>query len=164
MDEYRIRVYKYNIHLFLYKYCADSQPYKIKAGRSAILPGLKYSLLTLFLGFWGIFGGRKSIECIGINFSGGLDYTKEITELDYDKQTIYIYNNLPRNTLAKIKIEDVEILVELQNEYLSIDDKTDTLENKDYIRTRLKKIGVTNIDSKDLDSFFAAFENANRID
>ena len=160
MENFTLRIYKYNINLPFYKYSSDSKPHKVKVGKSTVLPGLKYSLVTILLGFIGHTGMRKSLKALTINFSGGLDYTKEMTELEYDNITVYIYNNLPRETYSKIKIEEVDILVELQMNYLKdINNVEYTTENYEYLAFQLRKIEIKSFRHSDLENFFKAFEN-----
>jgi len=156
MEDYTTRIFKYNIHVFFYRYHGDSMPYRIKAGKKITLPGLFYSFFTICLGFWGVFGSRKSLEAIGINLSGGLDFSKEFRELEHDSQTVYVYNNLPRAIFEKIRIEDVAILMELQNEYLGT--QNPELENIDFLKYRLRKIGITDLDYTDLKLFIELHE------
>jgi hypothetical protein len=158
MDEYTIRVYRYNINLFFYKYSGDSRPHRMKKGLMPFLMGLKYSLATIVFGFWGFGGKRAAIDALAVNFAGGLDYTKEITELDFDKETVYVYNNLSRQTSSKLSLEEVDILIELQNNYLKLTQPLYTQDNKYYLIEKLRKIKITDLKPSDLDNFFAVYD------
>lgn len=72
----KYRTYKVAINIMYYRYEQNSKIYEIKEGKNAILPGLKYSLLTLFFGFWGgIKGFVTATNALSINFRGGEDLT-----------------------------------------------------------------------------------------
>ncbi|RZJ99778.1 MAG: hypothetical protein EOO46_21970, partial [Flavobacterium sp.] len=113
------KVYKISIHVLFFSYVANSRIYKIEPGRSAILPGLKYSLATLFLGWWDFslfrkFGSIKSsLIALHVNFSGGEDYTRVGYESGYDEKTRWIFNNLSREVSSKADIELIAIITEL---------------------------------------------------
>lgn len=54
----------------------------IKAGASRVTPGLKWTLLTLLVGWWGIpWGPIFSIQCIYTNLTGGKDVTDKVVTL-----------------------------------------------------------------------------------
>jgi hypothetical protein len=56
-----------------------SNIYFIRAGENAVIKGLPYSLISLFLGWWGIpWGLIYTIKSFIKNFSGGKDVTQEI--------------------------------------------------------------------------------------
>jgi len=51
----------------------------IKAGESRITPGLPFTLLSLFLGWWGIpWGPIWTIQALVVNFGGGTDVTQQV--------------------------------------------------------------------------------------
>jgi hypothetical protein len=65
-------VYKYAISAVLVTFRRTSGPKFIPAGRSRVIAGLPYTLMTLFLGWWGIpWGPLASIEAIYTNMRGG---------------------------------------------------------------------------------------------
>jgi hypothetical protein len=58
-----------------------SDVYFIRAGESAALKGIGYTLLTLILGWWGFpWGPIYTIEALVTNLSGGKDVTTEIVD------------------------------------------------------------------------------------
>jgi hypothetical protein len=117
----RHRYYKISIHLGPIRYVNNSKVYDIEDGKSTILPGLIYSIPTLFLGWWGFRFFRaikESTEALGINFSGGEDVTKSISETEYDDDTNYVWNNLLRVSTQKISKDDLEVILSLQFEFL----------------------------------------------
>ena len=85
----RLRSYIMSINILFFSFYSNSKIYEIKDGESTILPGIKYSLMTLLFGWWGFgfprkmyYDLRNSLNALHINFSGGTDYTKEQTELE----------------------------------------------------------------------------------
>jgi hypothetical protein len=162
MTEYnKYRVYKISIHILFFHYVADSKIYTIKPGKNAVLPGLKYSLLTLFLGWWNfsIFHMLNvynlSLTALHTNFSGGEDYTKVGYESGYDEKTKWIYNNLSREVSAKVNIEIIDIIIELldnyRGEYLA--------EKITYLNQNLRKIHIIDLFNKDLEHIILSFES-----
>ena len=76
----RIVRFRYTIGMILYSIRKDSPPYLIRAGENAIAPGIKYSLLSFFLGWWGIpMGPLYTPAVIYSNFMGDTDITYEFT-------------------------------------------------------------------------------------
>ena len=77
-------VYRYTISLIVITFYRKSQVYAIPEGKSKIAPGLKYSVLTLFLGLWGVpWGPIRTIQSILINFSGGEYVTESVNKKKY---------------------------------------------------------------------------------
>ena len=57
----------------------SSDIYFVRAGESAVGKGLGFTLLTLFLGWWGIpWGPIYSIGSISTNLGGGKDVTAAV--------------------------------------------------------------------------------------
>jgi hypothetical protein len=68
--------YEYCISVLVMTFKRSSDIYFIKAGESALVKGLLFSLLTFFLGWWGIpWGPIYSIGALITNFKGGHDVT-----------------------------------------------------------------------------------------
>lgn len=156
-NEIKYRTYKTSINVLFIGFYTDSKMYEIKDGRSCILPGLKYSLITLLLGWWG-FGLRwnalqqirNTITALHINFSGGEDFTKGISELEYDEKTIWVYNNLPRSLFEKTDIFSIDIIIDLQADYLKSGVKLDRESNIVFLIDHLKKINIVNLKSNEI--------------
>ena len=74
----------------MYSYCKSfailtlkrsSDIYFIRSNQSRITPGLRYTVLTRFAGWWGIpWGPMFTISSISVNFSGGNDMTQEVLQ------------------------------------------------------------------------------------
>lgn len=72
-------VYQYCISIVVMTFRRSSDIHFIKAGESALTPGLGYSLLSFILGWWGIpWGPIYTIGSLYTNFSGGKDVTQEV--------------------------------------------------------------------------------------
>jgi hypothetical protein len=152
-ESVKYKVYKISIHIFFFSYVANSKIYTIEPGKSTVLPGLKYSLITLLLGWWkfSIFHWFRtitsSLTALHINFSGGEDYTKIASESNYNQKTKWIYNNLSREVSSKLSIENLDIITELLDNY-----NTESLvENITYLNQSLKKINIINLFNNDLE-------------
>lgn len=157
--------YKVSINLGPFRIYNNSRVYEIAQGKSTILPGIKYSLITLCLGWWGFSGFRalrffksirNSLEALHINFTGGEDISKIVDEYDFDEKTNYIWNNLLRKTTEKISKEDVEIILEIQNEYINLDRDQFTDENINFIIINLGKLDIHRINQEEIGDVFDA--------
>ena len=72
-------VYRYTISIIILTFRRSSDIYFIRPGQNAVVKGLGWTALTFLLGWWGIpWGPIYTIGCLGTNFSGGKDVTKEI--------------------------------------------------------------------------------------
>ena len=163
------RTYRTSINIFLFSYYSSSKIYKIPDGKSTILPGIKYSILTILFGWWGYGlpwkGFQKikySLTVLHINFHGGDDCTKSITELDYEEKTVWVYNNLKRELFEKTNLEIIDIIIDLQNDYLQSESKISIEQNIIFITNNLKKLNIVNLRNSDLEEIInkiMQFEN-----
>jgi hypothetical protein len=72
-------IYQYVISVLILTFRRSSSIYFISGSQSRIIPGLGFSLLTLFLGWWGFpWGLIYTPMVLWINFSGGQDVTAEV--------------------------------------------------------------------------------------
>lgn len=72
----RLVIFQYCISLGLVSFKRSSGVKVIPAGGSVLLAGLPYTLVSLFVGWWGIpWGPIWTLETIGRNLSGGIDVT-----------------------------------------------------------------------------------------
>jgi hypothetical protein len=72
-------IFHYVISLIVITFRRPGDIYFVRAGESAVGKGIGYSLLTMFLGWWGLpFGILYSFMALGTNFSGGKDVTQEV--------------------------------------------------------------------------------------
>ena len=77
----RFVCYDYCISLIIITFRRSSEIHFIRGSDSALAPGLKYSLLTFLLGWWGIpWGPIYTIGSLAKNFSGGRDLTAAVME------------------------------------------------------------------------------------
>ena len=72
-------VFQYCISILILTFRRSSDVHFIKSGKSPFMLGLPYTLLSLFLGWWGIpWGPIYTIGAIVTNFGGGKDVTGEL--------------------------------------------------------------------------------------
>lgn len=70
----RIVVYRYCVSIVFMTFRRSSGPIFIRAGQSAFLRGLVYTLISLIFGWWGIpWGPVYTIDSIITNCKGGED-------------------------------------------------------------------------------------------
>jgi hypothetical protein len=75
----RFVIFLYTISVLVMTFRRPSEVYFVRAGESAAAKGLGYTLLTLFLGWWGIpWGPIYSIGTLATNLGGGKDVTAEV--------------------------------------------------------------------------------------
>jgi hypothetical protein len=69
-------VYQYCVSLVVLTLYRSSAVHFIRSNESAVLHGMKYTLLSLALGWWGIpFGPIMTVAAIAINLCGGRNVT-----------------------------------------------------------------------------------------
>lgn len=72
-------VFQYCISLIVITFKRGSDIYFIREGESAVGKGIGFTVLTFFLGWWGIpWGPIYTIGSLYTNLSGGKDVTQEI--------------------------------------------------------------------------------------
>lgn len=160
--EIQYRTYKTSVNILFYSLYANSKVYKIQHGKSTILPGIKYSLVTLLFGWWSFDFPWKTVQkfknaiiALHINFNGGEDYTKVFYEADYDEKTVWVFNNLNREILLKTDIETIDLIIELQSEYEKIDFELKMEKNLMFINANLKKIDVINLKNSEVEEIIS---------
>lgn len=73
--------YQFCISILVMTFKRGSSVYFIKKGESAFVKGLKYTLLSLLLGWWGIpWGPIYTISSVVTNCMGGKDVTQEVID------------------------------------------------------------------------------------
>jgi len=78
----RIVFFEYCISLIFVSLRRQTQPYFLKAGETGLLLGIRYALVSLILGWWGIpWGVIYTPLTLISNLSGGCDITSEVREL-----------------------------------------------------------------------------------
>ena len=72
-------VYQYCFSLIIATFKRSSAVHFLRADENAVMTGLRYTLLTLVLGWWGIpWGIIYSIQCLVTNLRSGKDVTAEV--------------------------------------------------------------------------------------
>ena len=99
------------------------------------------------------------MEAIHINLTGGIDYSKEMDESEYDDKTNYILNNLLCETTNKIDKKEVEIIIEIQEEFEQLDKDKYTDEKIDFIISNLGKIDIHKVTRDQIKDIFDAFQS-----
>jgi hypothetical protein len=75
----RIVMYEYCISIIILTFRRPSGIYLVRPGESAVVKGLGFSAISLFLGWWGFpWGIIYTIGSFITNFGGGKDLTMEI--------------------------------------------------------------------------------------
>lgn len=75
----RFVIYTYCISLLIVTFKRGTNVHFIRAGHSALGPGMPYTILSFFLGWWGFpFGLIYTPMCIIQNLSGGKDVTAQL--------------------------------------------------------------------------------------
>jgi hypothetical protein len=75
----RLVLYYYCISLIIMTFRRPSGVYFLRAGENAVLKGMRWSVLTLLLGWWGIpWGPIYSVQSLAVNLGGGKDITAEV--------------------------------------------------------------------------------------
>ncbi|MCE9555787.1 MAG: hypothetical protein K8T91_20765 [Planctomycetes bacterium] len=75
----RFVVYYYAVSLLLITLRNPSDIYFVRSSENGLARGLKYSLLSLLLGWWGFpWGPIHTIGSLVTNFNGGKDVTQEV--------------------------------------------------------------------------------------
>lgn len=156
------RFYKISINLGPIYIYNNSKVYEIKVGNSTIIPGLPYSILSILFGWWGfnlfkpLRGIKNTLEALHVNFSGGEDITKLVVENEFDDKTNFIFNNLQRKTTEKINREDIEIIIEIQEEFLISNDDKYSDANSNFIIQNLSKLDIKLISREEIQDIFNA--------
>lgn len=71
--------YQYCISILILTFRRSSDIYFVRAEESAVSKGIGFSLISLFLGWWGIpWGPIYTIGSFITNFGGGKDVTAEV--------------------------------------------------------------------------------------
>jgi hypothetical protein len=75
----RFVAYEYCISVIVLSVRRSSAVHYLRPDDGALMPGLRYSLLTLLAGWWGIpWGPLWTIRAVLVNFGGGQDITQEM--------------------------------------------------------------------------------------
>ena len=153
----RYRAFKVSINLPFFHIYQESKVYKIKSPYNFIMPVFSYSLVCILFGFFGlkIF---KTLEALHINFSGGVDYSKQIIEYEFDYSTNIVWNNLTRVTSQKLDRHAIHFLMELQEVYMESNNDVFSANNIYTLKNEMNRKGYKNINEEDILDFFEALK------
>ena len=74
-------LYQFTISIIVMTFRRSSDIYFVRAGESAAVKGIPYTLISLFLGWWGIpWGPIYTIGSLFNNLGGGKDVTAEVLQ------------------------------------------------------------------------------------
>jgi hypothetical protein len=74
-------MYTYCVSILIMTFRRPSDIYFVKAGHSRLVPGLAFTALSLFFGWWGIpWGPIYTIGSFITNFGGGKDVTEAVLQ------------------------------------------------------------------------------------
>ncbi|GAB4094389.1 hypothetical protein [Flaviaesturariibacter terrae] len=75
----RFVIYTWAVSVVVMTFKRPSEIYYIPSGKSRLVAGLKYSLISLVFGWWGIpWGPIYTIGAFVCNFGGGKDITQQL--------------------------------------------------------------------------------------
>jgi hypothetical protein len=75
----RFVTYYYTYSVLVMTYRRGSDIHYIRPYKSRVVPGLRFTLLSLLVGWWGIpWGPIYTVQSIWINLGGGKDVTKAV--------------------------------------------------------------------------------------
>lgn len=120
MEDTQYRYYKIAINFGPVRYQNNSKVYEIPEGKSTVLPGLPFTILTFLLGWWGfrVFRSARDVaDAVQTNMAGGVDMRRELEKREYDEDVMYVWRNLLRGTQENISIDQLELILILQEEY-----------------------------------------------
>jgi hypothetical protein len=94
----RCVMYEYCLSIVVLTFRRPSDIYLIRPGESAVVKGLGFSAISLFLGWWGFpWGIIYTIGSFITNFGGGKDVTMEImADLESYRQPNFDHNLMQR--------------------------------------------------------------------
>lgn len=149
------RVFQVSVNIPFTHHIMISKVYKVRNYGDLIIPVLLYTIANLLVGFWGkrVF---ETFKAMGVNFSGGEDYSKHIKELDYDATTNFIWNNLTRVTSEKIDRDVVVVLIELQEKYMEANDDVFSETNMYSLKSLMSHKGYGYLNDSHISDFFDA--------
>jgi len=163
MEMTQYRFFKVSINLSFYGICNDTRAFKINNKLHLVFLSVWYSLVSLLLGWWGfsLSSIRNTFEAIHINSTGGVDCSKEMDEFEYDDKTNFIWNNLLRKTTDRITKKEVEIIIEIQEEYEQFEKERHSDENINFIILNLGRIDIHRITRNEIRDLFNAMSSYN---
>ncbi len=164
----KYRFFKVSVNFFFYRNYSDTKVFAIKNNAVLVLLATWYSVISLLFGWWGssircpLRSIKNTMEALHLNLTGGIDYTKEMDETNYDDKINYVWNNLLRATTEKIDKNEVEIIIEIQEEFeLNVKEKYSE-ENIDFIILNLARIDIHRVTRVQIKDIFDALQSFDR--
>lgn len=154
----KYRVFKLSIGIPFAQSCMDSRVYKIENRLQLIYPVSLYSFGTLLLGFWNFYGALESLKALHTNLTGGEDYTEIIDASNHDDFTNKVWNNLTKESSSKIDRAGVDILMDIQDEFMSQNTDAFSEYNVRYLRDGLSRKGYRGIADDNILDFLDAIQ------
>ncbi len=167
-EQIRYRFFKVSVNFFYFRMYSDTQVFTIRNNATVIILGVWYSLISVLFGWWGgsiskpFRSIRNTMEAIHINLTGGIDFTKEMDETEYDDKTNYIWNNLLRKTRSVINKKELEIIIDIQTEFEQLKKEKYTKENIYFIEFSLNKIEIHSLPLDEIEDIFDAMKSYER--
>jgi len=164
----KYRFFKISINFFFINMYTNTKVFVIKNNTSLVLLSIWHTLISLFLGWWGTSftkpfrSIRNTIEALHINLTGGIDFTNEMDDTNYDDKTNHTWNNLLRLTTDRITKDEVEIIIDVQELYENSFSKKYTDKNIDFIISNLEKVNIYNANKDDIRDVFDAIQSYER--
>lgn len=153
----KYKIFRVSVSFLFFQFYSNSKVHTIKNNFVLISLSIWYTIISLLFGWWGGFRSIKyTLEAIHVNLSGGIDFTEDMNETEYDDKTNYIWNNLLRKTIEKVKKDDVEIIIEIQEDFEQLNKDLFTNENIDYIYSNLSRIKIYHVTRDDIKDVFHA--------
>ena len=83
----RFVVFQYAVSALVFSMITTSKLHRLEPGTSAARAGWPYTLGTVLLGWWSIFGPLMTVRAIRANLRGGIDLTPRVTALVEGRRT-----------------------------------------------------------------------------
>lgn len=84
--------------------------------------------------------------------------------MDYDEKTVWVFNNLRREIFQKVDIQIIDIMIDLQTEFIKAEPEGLLEKNIMFMNENLKKLNIINLRNSDLEEIInkiGAFEFKN---
>ena len=159
----KYRSYIININFLIFRVHTETRVFKINNKGVHFILSFWYSLITVALGLLpSIFSfpfikAGKTLEALRTNIGGGLEFDREMDELNYDEKTNYAWKNLLRTTTDKITKEELELIIDIQEEFKETD-KLYSQENVNFVILNLGKIDIHRIKTAEITDIFDALK------
>ena len=150
------RYFRVSINILFIHVTENTRIFTLKSDILLVILSVWYSLICLLFGWWGFsirnpFGDIIStLESIHINITGGINSDKIIDESHYDEETNFVWNNLLRSTIDKVNKNEINLILEIQEEYHIQGLIPYTQENINFISSQLASADIHRIRKNEL--------------